>query len=52
VFGYHPREFAIQHFYIVEGALLTASHQVIVGRRLRHSPGIGDGLGDDAERYE
>ncbi|MFQ6101050.1 MAG: ABC transporter permease [Anaerolineae bacterium] len=33
VFGYHPREFAIQHFHIVEGAPLTANHQVIVGRK-------------------
>jgi ABC-type lipoprotein release transport system permease subunit len=33
LFGYHPREFAIRHFRIVEGQPLTGRHQVIVGRR-------------------
>jgi len=31
VFGYHPREFAIRRFRIVEGQPLTGRHQAIVG---------------------
>jgi ABC-type lipoprotein release transport system permease subunit len=33
VFGYHPREFAIRRFRIVEGQPLTGRHQVMVGRQ-------------------
>ncbi len=46
VFGYHPREFAIRRFRIVEGKPLTASHQVIVGRRAAEQMGleVGDTL--------
>ena len=46
VFGYHPREFAIRHFHIVEGTPLTASRQAIVGRRMAEATGleVGDTL--------
>jgi ABC-type lipoprotein release transport system permease subunit len=46
LFGYHPREFAIQHFRIVEGEPLTARRQVIVGRRMAEQLGlhVGDTL--------
>ena len=46
VFGYHPREFAIRRFRIVEGKPLVASHQVIVGRRAAEQMGleVGDTL--------
>lgn len=46
VFGYHPQEFAIRHFRIVEGQPLTASRQAIVGRQLAETLGleVGDTL--------
>jgi ABC-type lipoprotein release transport system permease subunit len=46
VFGYHPREFAIRHFCIVEGEMLTARRQVIVGRQTAEAMGleVGDTL--------
>jgi ABC-type lipoprotein release transport system permease subunit len=46
VFGYHPREFVIRRFRIVDGEPLTASHQVIVGRRAAEQMGleVGDML--------
>jgi ABC-type lipoprotein release transport system permease subunit len=46
VFGYHPREFAIRHFRIIEGEPLTARHQVIVGKRGAEQMGVtvGDTL--------
>ena len=46
IFGYHPREFAIRHFHIVEGEPLTARHQVIVGRQAAEVMGleVGDTL--------
>jgi len=31
VFGYHPAEYAIRHFKIVEGESLSASRQIILG---------------------
>ncbi len=33
IMGYHPRQFAIRHFKIVEGEMLTTHRQVIVGRK-------------------
>jgi len=46
VFGYHPREFAICRFRIIEGQPLTASRQVIVGREAAEQMGleVGDTL--------
>jgi ABC-type antimicrobial peptide transport system permease subunit len=46
VYGYHPREFAIRHFRIVEGEPLTSRHQVIVGRQAAEQMGlqVGDTL--------
>jgi ABC-type lipoprotein release transport system permease subunit len=46
VFGYHPREFAIRRFRIVEGEPLTARRQVIVGRQAAEEMGleVGDTL--------
>jgi ABC-type lipoprotein release transport system permease subunit len=46
VFGYHPREFAIRHFRIVEGEPLTARHQLILGRQAAEQMGlqVGDTL--------
>jgi ABC-type antimicrobial peptide transport system permease subunit len=46
VFGYHPREFAIRHFAIVEGQPLTARHQAILGTRAAEQMGlqVGDTL--------
>jgi ABC-type lipoprotein release transport system permease subunit len=46
VFGYHPREFAIRHFRIIEGERLTARHQVIVGKSAAEQMGVtvGDTL--------
>ncbi len=46
IFGYHPREFAIRHFRIVEGQPLTARRQVIVGRQAAETLGleVGDTL--------
>ncbi|MGQ9458194.1 MAG: ABC transporter permease [Anaerolineae bacterium] len=40
VFGYHPQEFAIRHFRIVEGEPLTTSRQAIVGRQLARTLGL------------
>jgi len=33
IFGYHPAEYAIRHLKIVEGEGLSASRQIILGRR-------------------
>ena len=46
VFGYHPREFAIRRFRIVEGEPLGGRRQVIVGRRAAEQLGleVGDTL--------
>ena len=46
MFGYHPREFAIRHFHIVEGEPLTANRQVIIGRQTAEVMGleVGDTL--------
>ncbi len=46
VFGYHPREFAIRHFRIVDGEPLTARRQLIAGRRIADQLGlhVGDTL--------
>ncbi|MBU0702948.1 MAG: ABC transporter permease [Chloroflexi bacterium] len=33
IMGYHPRQFAIRHFKIVEGGPLMTNRQVIVGRK-------------------
>ncbi len=46
VFGYHPRQFAIRHFRIVEGQPLSGRHQVIVGQRAADEMGVkvGDTL--------
>ncbi len=46
VFGYHPREFAIRHFHVVEGSPLVAGRQAIVGRRMAEVMGleVGDTL--------
>jgi ABC-type lipoprotein release transport system permease subunit len=43
LFGYNPHEFAIRHFRIIEGAPLAASHQVIVGRQVAETMGVGVG---------
>ncbi|MDY6875101.1 MAG: FtsX-like permease family protein [Chloroflexota bacterium] len=43
VFGYHPREFAIRHFRIIEGESLTARRQVIVGRQAAETLGLEPG---------
>ncbi|HET89790.1 MAG TPA: ABC transporter permease, partial [Chloroflexi bacterium] len=40
VFGYHPRDFAIQHFRIIEGEPLSSRHQVIVGKRAAEQMGV------------
>ncbi len=40
VFGYQPRDFAIQHFRIIEGEPLTSRHQVIIGKRAAEQMGI------------
>ena len=46
VFGYHPREYAIRHFSIVEGESLAARHQAIIGRKASEQMGlhVGDTL--------
>jgi ABC-type antimicrobial peptide transport system permease subunit len=46
VFGYHPREYAIRHFTIVEGQPLAARHQTIVGTKAAEQMGlrVGDTL--------
>ena len=40
VFGYHPREFAIRHFRVVEGEPLAGSRQMIVGRQAAEATGL------------
>ncbi|MDY7041646.1 MAG: FtsX-like permease family protein [Chloroflexota bacterium] len=40
VFGYHPREFAIRHFRIIEGEPLTTRRQVIVGWQAAEQMGL------------
>jgi len=40
VFGYHPREYAIRRFRVVEGAPLSARHQVLVGRQAAEQMGV------------
>jgi ABC-type lipoprotein release transport system permease subunit len=44
--GYNPREFAIQHFKIVEGQMLATNHQMIIGRQMAKALGleVGDTL--------
>jgi len=46
VAAYHPREFAIRRYRIIEGAPLTARRQVIVGRMAAEQMGleVGDTL--------
>ena len=46
VMGYHPREFAIRHFKIVEGEPLTAQRQALVGHQTAEvmSLEVGDTL--------
>jgi ABC-type antimicrobial peptide transport system permease subunit len=46
VFGYHPREYAIDHFTIVEGEPITARHQAIIGKQAAEQMGlqVGDTL--------
>jgi ABC-type antimicrobial peptide transport system permease subunit len=46
VFGYHPREYAIDHFTIIEGEPITARHQAIVGKQAAEQMGlqVGDTL--------
>ena len=46
VFGYHPREFFIRRFRIVEGEPLAGRHQVIVGGQAAEQLGldVGDTL--------
>jgi ABC-type antimicrobial peptide transport system permease subunit len=46
VFGYHPREYAIRHFTIVEGGPLQARHQAILGKKAAEqmSLQVGDTL--------
>ncbi len=46
VYGYHPREFAIRRYRIIEGEPLTARRQVIVGRMAAEQMGVevGDTL--------
>jgi ABC-type antimicrobial peptide transport system permease subunit len=46
VFGYHPREYAIRHFTIVEGEPLQARHQAILGKKASEQMGlqVGDTL--------
>jgi len=43
LFGYHPREFFIRRFRIVEGEPLTTRHQVIVGKRAAEQMGLDVG---------
>jgi len=40
ILGYHPRQFAIRHFKIVEGELLTTHRQVMVGRNTAEALGV------------
>ena len=45
VYGYHPREFAIRRYPIIEGRPLEARRQVLVGRTAAEEMGvIGLGL--------
>jgi ABC-type antimicrobial peptide transport system permease subunit len=46
IMGYHPREYAIRHFKIVEGQPLIAHRQIIVGRQTAEVMGleVGDTL--------
>jgi len=46
VYGYHPREFAIRHYRIIEGQPLTGRRDVIVGRMAAEQMklGVGDTL--------
>jgi ABC-type antimicrobial peptide transport system permease subunit len=46
VYGYHPREFAIRRYRIIEGEPLAARRQVIVGRMAAEKMGleVGDTL--------
>ncbi len=46
VYGYHPREFAIRRYRIIEGEPLTGRRQVIVGRMAAEQSGleVGDTL--------
>jgi len=46
VAAYHPREFAIRHYRIIDGEPMTARHQVIVGRMAAEQMGseVGDTL--------
>jgi len=43
VFGYHPREFALRHFRIIDGEPLTASRQMIVGKQAAEATGLDVG---------
>jgi ABC-type antimicrobial peptide transport system permease subunit len=43
VYGYHPREFAIRRYRIVEGEPLTGRHQAILGRTAADQSGLGVG---------
>jgi len=40
IMGYHPRQFAISHFKIVEGEMLTTHRQIIVGRNTAEALGV------------
>jgi ABC-type antimicrobial peptide transport system permease subunit len=40
VYGYHPREFAIRRYRIIEGAPLAGRRQVIVGRMAAEEIGV------------
>jgi ABC-type antimicrobial peptide transport system permease subunit len=40
LFGYHPREYAIHHFHIIDGRLLKGSHEAIVGRQAAEVMGV------------
>ncbi len=46
VYGYHPREFAIRRYRIIEGEPLTGRRQIIVGRMAAEQSGleVGDTL--------
>jgi ABC-type lipoprotein release transport system permease subunit len=46
VFGYHPREFYIRRFRIIEGEPLTGRHEVLVGWKAAEQMGVevGDTL--------
>jgi ABC-type lipoprotein release transport system permease subunit len=40
VYGYHPREFAIRRYRIIEGEPLTGRRQIIVGRMAAEQSGL------------